>query len=199
MDDAKSNNGQSFFEFEDFHLDPARRLLLRENQPVQLQPKAFDILLVLLGNSGRVVSKELMSLVWPDAFVEESAPAILPAQIRPGPSRLRALVLAIAVVILAAGGVTWYLVWGRPTPVTEQDSIVLADFENRTGDSAFDVTLKKVLEVEISQSPYLNILPNQDVRCGRPLVSMRRSPDESITRQVGSEICQRSSSKAQFK
>jgi DNA-binding winged helix-turn-helix (wHTH) protein/tetratricopeptide (TPR) repeat protein len=67
------NNGKHFFEFGDFRLDPGRRLLLRENQPIQLQPKAFDTLLALVQNSGRVVTKdELMKLVWPDAFVEES-------------------------------------------------------------------------------------------------------------------------------
>jgi len=45
--------------------------------------------------------------------------------------------------------------------------------ENRTGDPAFDGTLKKVLEVEISQSPYLNILPDQDMR--QTLEYMRRA------------------------
>src|SRR3984885_13096392 len=67
------NNGKHFFEFGDFRLDPGRRLLSRANQPLQLQPKAFDTLLALVQNSGRVVTKEeLMKLVWPDAFVEES-------------------------------------------------------------------------------------------------------------------------------
>jgi DNA-binding winged helix-turn-helix (wHTH) protein/tetratricopeptide (TPR) repeat protein len=102
--------------------------------------------------------------------------------------------VAIAIAVLAAGGGIWYA-FSRTAPlVTEQDSIVLADFENRTGDPAFDGTLKKVLEVEINQSPYLNILPDQNIR--QTLQYMRRRPDEPITRQVGLEICQRSGVKA---
>jgi DNA-binding winged helix-turn-helix (wHTH) protein/Tol biopolymer transport system component len=67
------NNGKNLYEFGNFRLDPGRRLLLRENQPIQLQPKAFDTLLVLVQHNDRVVPKdELMKLVWPDAFVEES-------------------------------------------------------------------------------------------------------------------------------
>jgi len=101
--------------------------------------------------------------------------------------------LAIAAAVLAVGGVLWYALRSKP-PITERDSIVLADFENRTGDTAFDGTMKKVLEVAISQSPHLNILPDQSVQQG--LALMRRRADEPITKQVGLEICQRSSAKA---
>ncbi|HTW46609.1 MAG TPA: winged helix-turn-helix domain-containing protein [Acidobacteriaceae bacterium] len=60
-------------EFGPFHVDPERRLLLRGHEPVAVSPKAFDLLLVLLERSGQVVSKDdLMSLLWPDSFVEES-------------------------------------------------------------------------------------------------------------------------------
>jgi DNA-binding winged helix-turn-helix (wHTH) protein/tetratricopeptide (TPR) repeat protein len=99
-----------------------------------------------------------------------------------------------AAVLLGVGGVISYTLWRTPPLVAEQDSIVLADFENRTGDPAFDGTLKKVLEVELSQSPYFNILPDQNVR--QTLQYMRRRPDEPITKQVGLEICQRNAVKA---
>jgi adenylate cyclase len=62
-----------FYEFESFHVDAARRLLLREGTPVQLTPKTFETLLVLVRSGGRVMSKgEMMSAIWPDIFVEES-------------------------------------------------------------------------------------------------------------------------------
>jgi DNA-binding winged helix-turn-helix (wHTH) protein len=68
-----NNPGKSLYKFGDFRLDPGRRLLWKQDQPIQLQPKAFDTLLVLVQHNDRVVSKdELMKLVWPDAFVEES-------------------------------------------------------------------------------------------------------------------------------
>ncbi|HLK67469.1 MAG TPA: winged helix-turn-helix domain-containing protein [Bryobacteraceae bacterium] len=65
--------GKHFYEFGPFRVDPGQRLLLRENQPVALQPKAFDTLLALVQNSQRVLLKEdLMKAIWPDTFVEES-------------------------------------------------------------------------------------------------------------------------------
>jgi DNA-binding winged helix-turn-helix (wHTH) protein/tetratricopeptide (TPR) repeat protein len=67
------SNAKHFYEFGPFRLDPNHRQLLRENQPVPLQPKAFDILLALVENSERVVLKDdLMKMVWPGTFVEEA-------------------------------------------------------------------------------------------------------------------------------
>jgi eukaryotic-like serine/threonine-protein kinase len=68
-----SNQGKELYEFGPFRLDPSKRVLLRENQPVPLQMKAFETLLVLVRNSEQVVLKDdLMKSVWPDTFVEES-------------------------------------------------------------------------------------------------------------------------------
>jgi Tol biopolymer transport system component/DNA-binding winged helix-turn-helix (wHTH) protein len=65
--------GKELYEFGPFRLDPAKRLLLRDNQPVPIQLKAFETLLVLVRNSEQVVLKDdLMKAVWPDTFVEES-------------------------------------------------------------------------------------------------------------------------------
>jgi eukaryotic-like serine/threonine-protein kinase len=70
---ARSKARKDFFEFGPFRVDPYQRLLLRNNQTIPLQPKAFDTLLVLVQNSGKVVLKEdLIKTVWPDTFVEES-------------------------------------------------------------------------------------------------------------------------------
>jgi TolB-like protein/DNA-binding winged helix-turn-helix (wHTH) protein/Flp pilus assembly protein TadD len=61
------------YTFGPFRLDPAERLLLRNDQPVALAPKAFDTLLLLVENTGHLLKKdELMRRVWPDAFVEEA-------------------------------------------------------------------------------------------------------------------------------
>ena len=121
-------------------------------------------------------------------------PASAPAVPRAGYRLAQSKLPVAAAVLLGVGGVIWYTLWHPAPLITEQDSILLADFENRTGDPAFDGTLKKVLEVEISQSPYLNILPDQNVR--QTLEYMRRRPDEPITKQVGLEICQRNAVKA---
>ena len=63
---------QHFYEFGRFRVSAGDRLLLRDQEVVQLTPKVFDILLVLVESSGQVISKDgLMKKVWPDSFVEE--------------------------------------------------------------------------------------------------------------------------------
>jgi TolB-like protein/DNA-binding winged helix-turn-helix (wHTH) protein/Flp pilus assembly protein TadD len=62
-----------FYEFGPFRLDTAERLLLRDGEEVLLTPKVFDLLLVLVENSGHILEKdELMKAIWPDAVVEET-------------------------------------------------------------------------------------------------------------------------------
>ncbi len=61
------------YEFGPFQLIPGERQLLRDNQPVPLTPKSFDLLVVLVENSGHLIEKgELMKRIWPDSFVEEA-------------------------------------------------------------------------------------------------------------------------------
>jgi DNA-binding winged helix-turn-helix (wHTH) protein/Tol biopolymer transport system component len=60
------------YRFDEFELDPCRRVLSRNKAPVALTPKVFDVLSYLVLNPGRVVTKdELLKSVWPDSFVEE--------------------------------------------------------------------------------------------------------------------------------
>jgi len=67
------NDVKHLLEFGPFRVDPEERLLLRDQQAIPLPPKAFDLLLALLERSGHVVLKDdLMKLLWPDTFVEES-------------------------------------------------------------------------------------------------------------------------------
>jgi DNA-binding winged helix-turn-helix (wHTH) protein/tetratricopeptide (TPR) repeat protein len=64
------------YEFGPFRLDPAQQQLFADGEPVALTPKAFDTLLLLVRNGGRLVSKEeLLSSVWPDVVVEEATVA----------------------------------------------------------------------------------------------------------------------------
>ncbi|HQR36712.1 MAG TPA: winged helix-turn-helix domain-containing protein [Blastocatellia bacterium] len=61
------------YEFEGFLLDPSERLLTRDGVPVPLSPKAFETLIVLVSNSGHLLTKdELMRAIWADAVVEEN-------------------------------------------------------------------------------------------------------------------------------
>jgi pimeloyl-ACP methyl ester carboxylesterase/DNA-binding winged helix-turn-helix (wHTH) protein len=62
-----------FYVFGVFRIDVTDRLLFRDNGAVPLTPKAFDTLLFLVENNGRVLGREeIMTQVWPDSFVEEN-------------------------------------------------------------------------------------------------------------------------------
>jgi len=67
-----SKRTKHFYEFGQFRIDTAERMLLRDGEKIPLTPKAFDTLLVLVQNSGHTLTKdELMEKIWPDTFVEE--------------------------------------------------------------------------------------------------------------------------------
>jgi tetratricopeptide (TPR) repeat protein len=105
------------------------------------------------------------------------------------------LLIPAAVVIVAALIASGLYFRSRPaTPLTGKDTVVLADFTNTTGDSVFDDTLKQALTVQLEQSPFLNILPQQIV--DETLKLMGRSPGQHLTREIAREVCQRTGSKA---
>jgi eukaryotic-like serine/threonine-protein kinase len=257
-----------FYEFGSFRIDRDRRQLLRQNQPVPLQPKAFDILLVLVENSEKVVLKdELLKSVWPDTFVEESNLSqhifVLRKALSDGVEKNRYIVtvpgrgyrfgekVTVAAVsevisiqgpreltadedtlVLASHTRSRMLVEERQVPIkalpapqhhwrrvvaggfclaavlavayflrsrsahrlTQQDTVVLADFTNRTGDPVFDDTLKTALGIALDQSPFLSTL--SDSRAHKTLRLMARPADTKITSDVAREICQRAGAKA---
>ena len=82
----------------------------------------------------------------------------------------------------------------RGTPLTEKDTIVLADFDNKTGDAVFDDALKQALAVDLGQSPFLSVLSDRKV--GQTLRLMGRATNERITVDVGRELCLRTGSQA---
>ena len=82
----------------------------------------------------------------------------------------------------------------RAQRLSDQDTIVLADFANSTGDAVFDDTLKQALNVSLSQSPFLNILPNSKVN--QTLKQMTRPPNTPLTHDIVQEVCVRAGSKA---
>lgn len=94
-------------------------------------------------------------------------------------------------LLLAAG---LYFASHRSAKLTEQDSILLTDFVNTTGDGVFDVTLKQALATQLEQSPYLHILPESRIR--EALKLMGRPEDQRITSDVAHDICLREGAKA---
>jgi serine/threonine protein kinase/tetratricopeptide (TPR) repeat protein len=102
------------------------------------------------------------------------------------------IVPAAVLVALVAGGL--YYRSHRPKPLTDKDTVVLADFANSTGDPVFDDTLKTALSVSLNQSPFLNVLSGSTV--AKTLKLMTRPPDTKLTPEIARELCQRAGSKA---
>src|SRR5713226_7630111 len=100
--------------------------------------------------------------------------------------------VVVVVAALIAGGLYFR---SRPaTPLTEKDTVVLADFDNTTGDAVFDGALKQALAVQLGQSPFLNILSDRKV--AETLRLMGRQPSDRITQDIARELCVRTGSKA---
>ena len=103
--------------------------------------------------------------------------------------------IAIPLLLIASvvgGGLYYRSRQGKR--LTEKDTIVLADFVNRTGDAIFDDTLKTALNISLRQSPFLNVLPDSQV--AKTLQLMTRPAGTKLAPEVARELCQRSGSKA---
>jgi eukaryotic-like serine/threonine-protein kinase len=125
-----------------------------------------------------------------------SSSSIRASSIRPliVPVRKRPLwVIPALIVALVAAGIG-FVFFKRGHALSEKDSILITDFVNTTADPVFDGTLKKALVVDLGQSPYLNVFPDQKIR--QTLQFMGRQPDDRVTSDVGREICQRDGIKA---
>ncbi len=101
---------------------------------------------------------------------------------------------AVVIVGAATGGVIYRRAHRRPV-LTEGDTIVLADFENKTGDSILDdETLRQGLSSALEQSPFLNIL--SDRRIAQTMALMTQPKAALLTPELASEICVRTGSRA---
>jgi serine/threonine protein kinase/DNA-binding winged helix-turn-helix (wHTH) protein/tetratricopeptide (TPR) repeat protein len=82
----------------------------------------------------------------------------------------------------------------RSTSLSEKDLVVLADFNNATGDAVFDGTLKQALAIQLEQSPFLNVLSDKQVN--DTLKLMKHPATERLTEATAQEVCTRSNSRA---
>jgi DNA-binding winged helix-turn-helix (wHTH) protein/tetratricopeptide (TPR) repeat protein len=252
---------KDIYRFDEFELDRSSRTFSRLGAPIPLYPKAFEILIYLVANPGRVVTKEeLFKAVWPEAFVEEGnlarqvsslrkalgdrascivtvpgrgyqfgarvegtisddgslhdqtkeilvqrvrertqvvieesfpAPVALPSH-APIPfsrriSRRMLAWFAFGMVLVAAAAIYGWIRFSRPP---ELRKAMVADFTNTTGDATFDRTLKRALEIDLEQSPYMDVM--SDGEALSTLRLMGRNDDVPITPEIARELCERS-------
>src|SRR5208337_2229487 len=101
---------------------------------------------------------------------------------------------ALILVAVAIGGTLYLRSRQTTTRLTDKDTLVLSDFDNKTGDAVFDDTLKQGLSVQLEQSPFLDLLSERKVN--ETLKLMGRSAGDRLTPEVTHEVCQRTGSKA---
>ena len=107
----------------------------------------------------------------------------------------REYAFVIASVVMLIGGLALLMMeFPRNQRLTDKDVLVLADFNNTTGDTIFDDTLRTALTIQLEQSPFLKILDDEQVV--QDLKLMGRAPDSRITPAIAHDICVREGQKA---
>lgn len=112
-------------------------------------------------------------------------------QHRPAKNWRLAVAACFGTIAIAVGA---FFYFHRNRPLTEKDTIVLADFTNTTGESVFDGTLRQGLAVQLEQSPFLSLVSDERIQKTLPL--MRQAADTRLTPELARGICERTGSAA---
>ena len=132
-----------------------------------------------------------------DSESGRAAVAAAETRLKPAPKstqfrRVAVTGVAIMVIGMAVGG--WLFHSRKAHALTDKDTIVISDFDNKTGDAVFDSTLRQGLTVQLEQSPFLSLVPEQRVK--ETLRLMGQPPETKLTPEISREVCQRTGSKA---
>ena len=100
--------------------------------------------------------------------------------------------VALLVAVVAIGG--WLYSTRRAHALGQKDTVVLADFSNKTGDAIFDDTLRQGLAAQLQQSPFLSLVSEQRIQ--QTLRLMGKPVDSKLSPAIAGDVCQRSGSKA---
>ena len=104
------------------------------------------------------------------------------------------MILPAASAAVLALSVAGYVYFHRSTSLTDKDTIVLAEFENKTGDPVFDDTLRQGLSVQLQQSPFLSLISDQQIQ--QTLALMGQPKDARLTAEIAQQVCERTASAA---
>jgi tetratricopeptide (TPR) repeat protein/class 3 adenylate cyclase len=108
--------------------------------------------------------------------------------------KLSVIIAASVFALGVAAAAAWLFHVHTATVLTARDTIVLADFANSTGDPVFEGTLRQGLAAQLGQSPFLNIVSEQQI--AQTLRYMGQPPDAHLTKVLAREVCQRMGSAA---
>jgi serine/threonine protein kinase/tetratricopeptide (TPR) repeat protein len=191
-------------------LDPVIAKLLAKDRD-QRYRSAEELLADLEAVSSSVSSAGAVSPATASSAPAPSVPPPVPQE-SGRPLRSRMIVIGALLLVALAGGVSLFRhhpganpgpapsATAPPSPNqtvqpgAKKDSIIVADFVNKTGDAVFDTTLNQALRVQLGQSPVLDIISQQHLR--QSLQYLDRKQDETITPQIAREIGEREGVKA---
>lgn len=122
------------------------------------------------------------------ALSSMSVPATVTAK---QPRRWTGLMLGATLILIVASFAAWFFLSRPVLSFSSRDSVLIADFENETGDPRFDQALETAFTVSLEQSRHANVYPR--ARVGPVLMRMGKPLDARITPALGREICQRES------
>jgi len=181
------------------HISPAlESVILKslEKEASQRYQSARELRVALEGISH---ATSVHSSVAATVSMPSAAPAsasVMTAQV-PVPAKQKLwkiLVPAIGIWVVGIVAVALYFRWHHAAPLTEKDTIVLADFDNETGDTVFDASLRRGLSAQLEQSPFLSIISDEQIQ--QILKLMSQKPDVKLAGRVARDLCQRAGSAA---
>jgi len=103
-------------------------------------------------------------------------------------------IVAGGAVLLALLGLGGWLYSRRAHALNRSDTIVLADFVNKTGDPIFDDTLRQGLAAQLQQSPFVTLVSDQKIQ--QTLKLMGKPPETKLSPAIAADLCMRAGSKA---
>ena len=110
------------------------------------------------------------------------------------PANRWAFMTAGAAAILALAATAAYFFLHHPPKLSAKDTVVLGDFENKTGEPVFDQTLRQGIAVQLEQSPFLSLVSDEQIQDA--LRFMNRPINTPLTPEIAREICERTGSAA---
>jgi eukaryotic-like serine/threonine-protein kinase len=150
----------------------------------------------------QVTPQPTLSQSSPVPGVPSSSTGVKVAEVTGTDGRVWKILIPVAAILVAAIGGWLYFrshqtaTHPATTALTAKDTIVLADFDNKTGDPVFDGTLRQGLSVQLEQSPFLSIVSDQQIQ--QTLQMMGQPADTKLTPAIARELCQRTGSAAVF-
>jgi DNA-binding winged helix-turn-helix (wHTH) protein/tetratricopeptide (TPR) repeat protein len=238
--------------FGEFRVDLLERTLHRNETPIPVSRRVFDVLAYFVEHPGRVITKEeLLVGIWGDSSIDENnlsqsisglrkaldqraddggyvvtltgrgyqftarvegAPETsvdpnsllqetrtvrrshITTQVRVRDSRFgfHLMMITLAIVVAAGGYGVWR--WTHPAAVSAGTKVVLETFQNSTGDTEFDQTLDRALQIDLEESPFVSLLSQSQVE--ESLIDMQHKTNEALTHPLALEVCERNNAQA---